>query len=280
MKIGAHLSGGVSILTTAENAVEFGFDAVQVFLNSPTALTFPKLPKDIISRYCKDYGHLETICHGPFVLSLANDVTVNDNMVVKYLSNALVLCHALGSKHYVVHCGGNPKGPHRGMKAIRRRVLAAIKKTPYFDTIISLETTSGGGTKVGRFSQLRALVSELNHPRVKMTVDTAHMYADGYNLERASVCRKLLPYKDLIDVIHLNDPDCNVKLGGHLDRHNCVFGQGGIGVNPLAGIAIDFCEKIIIVECRSPDIASRNVDIIKARVDEVRELPKQLLPSS
>jgi deoxyribonuclease-4 len=103
-----------------------------------------------------------------------------------------------------------------------------------FGVKILLETTAGQGTNLGyKFEQLagiRRLVKKKS--KIGFCLDTAHIFAAGYDLRTKSVYDKtisefdkILGLKNLF-VIHINDS--KKDLGSRVDRHEHI-GKGFLG---------------------------------------------------
>jgi deoxyribonuclease-4 len=77
-------------------------------------------------------------------------------------------------------------------------------------------------------------------PRVGVCLDTAHVWAAGYDLinEYDSIIEQFDRVIGLarLGCLHLNDS--KATLGSHLDRHNLI-GEGSIGAEPFRRIMTD-----------------------------------------
>jgi deoxyribonuclease-4 len=107
-----------------------------------------------------------------------------------------------------------------------------------------LEATAGQGTSIGyRFEQLKKII-ELVDERERMTVciDTAHIWAAGYNIRDQKEYKKVIKEFDdiiglnLLKCIHMNDS--KKELGSRVDRHDHI-GKGFIGLEGFTNIMND-----------------------------------------
>lgn len=107
-----------------------------------------------------------------------------------------------------------------------------------------LEGTAGQGTALGAtFDELARFldrIPESLRPRVAVCLDTAHLWAAGYDLVRAfdDVLAQLDATLGLsrLGLLHLNDS--RAALGSRLDRHQHI-GMGTLGDGPFRRIMTD-----------------------------------------
>ncbi|PYI77484.1 MAG: hypothetical protein DMF04_06185, partial [Verrucomicrobia bacterium] len=102
-------------------------------------------------------------------------------------------------------------------------------------TKIALETTAGQGSCLGyRFEQIAHIIKNVREPeRLCVCLDTAHIFAAGYDMGSAAGAKKSFREfdrvigRDRLAAIHLNDSkSCG---GSRVDRHAHI-GKGEIGL--------------------------------------------------
>ena len=121
------------------------------------------------------------------------------------------------------------------------RVLAGLPKTK---TRIALETTAGQGSCLGhRFEHLAYIIANVREPeRLCVCLDTAHVFAAGYELATEKLTRKTFVEFDRIvglehlAALHLNDS--KTARGSRVDRHEHI-GKGRIGLEAFRFIMRD-----------------------------------------
>ena len=111
------------------------------------------------------------------------------------------------------------------------------------DVEVWIEGTAGSGTALGaRFEELRDLRNALPatvRSRVGFCLDTAHLHAVGYDLNRVeSVWEEFdrVVGFDLLKCLHLNDS--RAARGSRVDRHEWIA-EGRIGPAPFRHIMRD-----------------------------------------
>ena len=91
-------------------------------------------------------------------------------------------------------------------------------------TKILIETTAEGGNYL-KFDDIIDFINN-NKLNIGMVIDTAHLYAAGYNSEQ--IIDLIKTNNKIIDCIHLNNPSPNVNFGEHKDQHDIsLFNKNG-----------------------------------------------------
>jgi apurinic endonuclease APN1 len=112
-------------------------------------------------------------------------------------------------------------------------VKQAAKNLPPTSLRILLENTAGMGTALGaRLEELGDILNALQSLEVGACLDTAHLFAAGYDIKSETGLASTLELIDRaiglerIPVFHVNDS--KIPLGGRVDRHEHI-GKGKIG---------------------------------------------------
>jgi deoxyribonuclease IV len=111
-----------------------------------------------------------------------------------------------------------------------------IRKIPKVKTKIALEITAGQGSCIGhRFEHLAHIIANVREPeRLCVCLDTAHLFAAGYDISNESGVKKTFREFDRIIgcdwlvAIHVNDS--KTPCGSRVDRHEHI-GKGRIGLD-------------------------------------------------
>jgi deoxyribonuclease-4 len=107
-----------------------------------------------------------------------------------------------------------------------------------------LEATAGQGTAIGyRFEQLKKIIDMVDEKeRMSVCIDTAHIFAAGYNIKDPKEYKKVIKEfddiigLDLLNCLHMNDS--KKELGSRVDRHDHI-GKGFIGLEGFSNIMND-----------------------------------------
>lgn len=235
--LGAHVSvaGGLSL--AFERAREIEADAMQLFTKQPQRWAEPELTEEEVEAFraaltASPVG--VTVSHDSYLINLASEKPDLFEKSAAAFRAELGRSLRLGIDYVVTH-PGNATGGDRE-EALRRNAAAlgeAIEACPGATRVL-VETTAGSGTALGwRFGEIAELVGRIPsgpRRRVGVCLDTAHVYAAGYDLAG--------DYEEVMDafdaevglerlrLIHVNDS--RASLGSRVDRHAHI-GEGEIG---------------------------------------------------
>ena len=147
----------------------------------------------------------------------------------------LVRAVALGADYLVVHPGSGREGDRNSaVSGNLAKSAAGARGLRLGDLQILLENTAGQGTSVGwRFEEMKAILEGVPDLRIGVCIDTAHVFASGWDIRSAKGSKRRLRLidstvgLDRVFVIHVNDS--KTPLGSRVDRHEHI-GKGKIGL--------------------------------------------------
>lgn len=181
--------------------------------------------------------------HDSYLINLASpDVVLRARSFDSFLSE-LRRCAALGLQFLVSHPGNFMDDRASGMERNAESIGAALEAVPG-KTMILMETTAGSGTAIGstfeEMARLIELVPGKHRRRVGICIDTAHIFAAGYDIA-SDYDGVIKQFDDIIGLrrlrmMHLNDS--KAPLGSHRDRHELI-GEGAIGEGAFRRIMND-----------------------------------------
>jgi deoxyribonuclease IV len=134
----------------------------------------------------------------------------------------------------VVHPGSCGDCKHdQATRLAVESVKQAAKNLPPTSLRILLENTAGMGTALGaRLEELGEMLNALHSLQVGACLDTAHLFAAGYDIKSEAGLASTLELIDSViglervPVFHVNDS--KIPLAGRVDRHEHI-GKGKIG---------------------------------------------------
>ena len=244
--LGAHVSVAGGIWEAANRCVEISSTASQIFTKQANRWVEREVDDSELTRYRTGMGTTTvrwTCAHDSYLINLASpDPTLRARSIESFRCE-LRRCHALGLDALVSHPGNfiddRDAGLARNADAIAEALEAEVGSTH-----LLMELTAGQGTVLGStFEEMAALIEAVPkalRSRIGVCLDTAHVWAAGYNLinDYDGVIQQ---FDDVIGLsrlkaLHLNDS--KAKLGSHLDRHELI-GEGTIGAQPFRRIMTD-----------------------------------------
>jgi deoxyribonuclease IV len=185
----------------------------------------------------------ETCAHDSYLINLASPDPVLRRRSIESFTEELRRSNALGLNYLVSHPGNYMDDRADGIARNADGIAEALDKVAG-PTILLLETTAGSGTVLGaNFEEMAEILQRLPAPlqeRVGVCVDTAHIFAAGYDLvnDYEGVWTR---FADVIGMhrlrmMHLNDS--KAPLGSRRDRHELI-GEGMIGEQAFRRIMND-----------------------------------------
>jgi len=244
--LGAHMSirGGVSM--AIERARSIRCTAMQIFVkNNMQWFARPLSPEEI--RAFVDHVQRDELLsifgHANYLINLAATNPQFRANSIRALSEELTRADQLQLPFLVVHPGAHlGAGEEAGLERIVASIDRVLAGIPKINTRIALETTAGQGSCLGS-KFLAYIISRVREPeRLCVCLDTAHVFAAGYDISSDSSIRKTFREFDRaigrnrLVAIHLNDS--KTACGSRVDRHEHI-GKGRIGLDAFGFIMRD-----------------------------------------
>ncbi|HZR05281.1 MAG TPA: deoxyribonuclease IV [Candidatus Udaeobacter sp.] len=246
--LGAHMSiaGGVDM--AIERARSIGCTAMQMFVKNNMQWFARPLAREEARTFLEHHQRSELLsifAHANYLINLAATNGQFHANSIRSLSEELVRADQLELPFLVLHPGAHlGAGEEAGLEKIVESIDCVLSGLPKIKTRIALETTAGQGSCLGnRFEHLAYIVSGVREPeRLCVCLDTAHVFAAGYNLDSEASVRKTFREFDRVVglnrlvAIHLNDS--KTARGARVDRHEHI-GKGKIGLSAFRFIMCD-----------------------------------------
>jgi deoxyribonuclease-4 len=244
--LGAHMSIAGGYYKAVDAAAQFGMDTVQIFTKNNNQWRAKPLTDEDVRLFreaLERTGVRKPCAHDSYLINLASpDDLLRLRSLLSFITE-LKRCRSLGVPFIVSHPGNFMNDRASGLERNAEALGTALECAPG-ETIVLLETTAGSGTALGAsFEELAAIIELLPAPlaqRVGVCVDTAHIFAAGYNLvgDYDGVWNRLADSVgwQRLRMMHLNDS--KAPLGSRRDRHELI-GEGAIGEEPFRRIMND-----------------------------------------
>ncbi|MBW7934476.1 MAG: deoxyribonuclease IV [Gemmatimonadaceae bacterium] len=244
--LGAHVSTSGGSGTAPPRGVDIGATAIQLFT---------KQANQWKERLC-DTAEVEafrsalaatpvafTNAHDSYLINLASpDATLRARSIDSF-EHEMRRSNALGLNAVVSHPGNFMDDRASGIARNADAITEVLERVTG-PTRLLMELTAGQGTVIGSsFEEMAALLARLPSAlqgRVGVCLDTAHVFAAGYDLvgDYDGVISRFADVIGLhrLGLLHLNDS--KAPLGSKKDRHELI-GVGTIGDAPFRRIMTD-----------------------------------------
>lgn len=276
-KIGAHVSAAGSLDLSFDRALEIGAECTQIFISPPQQWFKKVYSQENILQYRQKTIHTgigPNFIHGAYLINLASENPLNVAKSVDWLIYSQRVAEQLGIEGTIFHIGSSGKMERsQALDQVTKAIYKILEKTG--DAQLILETSAGAGNTIGdEFFELGKIIKDLKDPRVKVCLDTQHIFASGYDIRTKKGLEKTMEEfdrevgVDLIVAIHTNDS--KTELGSHRDRHENI-GEGLIGKEGLAQILNHSALRNLPFIIETPGFANtgpdeENIKILKSLV--------------
>jgi deoxyribonuclease IV len=236
--LGAHMSIGGGTHMAIERARSIECTAMQIFVKNNMQWFARPLERGEISAFLDHAQRAElhsVFAHANYLINLAATNPQFHAHSLRSLSEELVRADQLELPFLVLHPGAHlGAGEEAGLAKIVTSIDHVFRGIPKVKTKIALETTAGQGSCLGhRFEHLAHIIGNIREPeRLCVCLDTAHVFAAGYDLATEKSTKRMFAEFDRIIglerlvALHLNDS--KTARGSRVDRHQHI-GKGQIG---------------------------------------------------
>jgi len=221
---------------------------MQIFTANQRTWKAPVITDAQVAQYHEalaDSGVAVVMSHDSYLVNLASPkLDVRARSLETFLAEQL-RCTRLEVPLLNFHPGAHlGSGEAAGIELVAAGMRRALETQPDSSTRLVIETTAGQGTNIGhQLEQVAEILALVDAPeRTGVCVDTAHVFAAGYDLGSERGYRAFwkrfdqLIGLDALVAFHLNDS--KTELGSRVDRHEEI-GKGKIGKAALTRLLRD-----------------------------------------
>ena len=239
IRIGIHTSIANDITGSLDLAHGLGANALQIFSASPRmwGKSATRIAEASAARFRarrKELGLGPLVIHDNYLINLASANPVLRTRSIQMFHQEIVAALALGADYLVAHPGcAKESSVDVAVAAIAQGLKQAARGLKLGDLKILLENTAGQGSSIGsRFEELKAILDLCAELPLGVCIDTAHMFAAGWDVRTPEGLDAALQHVDRtvgltrVFVIHTNDS--KTPCGSRVDRHENI-GKGKIG---------------------------------------------------
>jgi deoxyribonuclease IV len=273
LRIGIHTSIAGDVTGSLELAHGLGANALQIFSSSPRmwARGSSRIAETDAARFRarrKELALGPLVIHANYLINLASPNPVLRTQSVQAFHQEIVRGLALGADFLVVHPGSRLESSvEAAVAAIAESLKQGARGLNLGELRILLENTAGQGSSLGsRFEELKAVLDACPGLPLGVCIDTAHLFAAGWDIRKAEGLESALRHidgtvgLDRVRVVHMNDS--KMALGSRVDRHEQI-GKGKIGLDAFREILkhplLAACAFILETPIDKPGDDKRNV---------------------
>ena len=244
--LGAHISTAGGVALAPGRAVEIGATAMQIFTKVANQWKEKEIAPEDATAFQDELaksGVRFTNAHDSYLINLASpDAALRAKSRESFIME-LKRCNALKLDALCSHPGNFMDDRASGIARNADAITEALE-TVKGPTRLLMELTAGQGTVIGAtFEEMAELINRIpaaQRKRVGVCLDTAHVFAAGYDLvnDYDGVWARFadtIGYQRL-GLLHLNDSAA--PLGAKKDRH-ALIGEGHLGDAPFRRIMRD-----------------------------------------
>lgn len=261
---------------------KIGGNTLQIFSASPRGWNTASITEEQKKNFLEKRQQLNIgpiFFHASYLVNFADNGRIADNSKNSLIAEMSVAAE-IGILGSIVHLGSFKKTPpslfdttsESGYKTLIDNICFVLDHTPknvYF--IIE----NAGNNKIGKnIAEIAAIIRDVQSDRIRVCLDTCHLYSAGYNLGSPDTLdaflgefEKLIGLDKLI-AIHANDS--RDPFGSGRDRHENI-GQGTLSLRPFELLIHDSRTKHLPFIIETPGFDGtgpdkKNLDILKSLV--------------
>ena len=274
--IGAHVSSSGGVYNAPVNANEIGATAFAMFTKNQKRWVAKPLDEKTINKFkdkMDEFGYTADMVlpHDSYLINLGHPEIEKEEKSLNAFIDELKRVEQLGLKYLNFHPGSHLKkiSEEECLTKIAKNINFALKETE--SSIAVIETTAGQGSNLGyKFEHLAFIIDLIeDKERIGVCIDTAHIFAAGYDLRTKDAYEKTMQEFDEIvgfkylKGMHINDS--KAKFASRVDRHHSL-GKGEIGIDAFKFIMQD--KRIdnipLVLETIEPEIWPDEIKLLKS----------------
>ena len=283
--VGAHVSSSGGVWNAPINANKIGAKGFALFTKNQKRWEAKPLDNKTISKFkekMEEFGYKPEMVlpHDSYLINLGSPEIEKEEKSLKAFIDELKRVEQLGLIYLNFHPGSHLKkiDEEECLRKIAKNINISLKETE--SAIAVMETTAGQGSNLGfKFEHLAFIIDLIEDKnRIGVCIDTAHIFAAGYDLRTKEAYEKTMNQFDKIigfkylKGMHLNDS--KAKLGSRVDRHHSL-GKGEIGLDTFKFIMND--KRIdnipLILETIDPTIWKEEIKLLYSFEGELSITP-------
>lgn len=271
--VGGHVSAAGGLQEVVARARERQFDVIQLFASPPQGykpITHTIEEAHAFRDECRENNISAVFFHAIYLLNLASEKPFIVHQSKQSLVDYMRFGHEAGTVGTIFHVGSVGKGQFSDRRVqIIEAMREIIKETPE-DQYLIMENAAGGGGRVGvTLDELSQLHDGVGSERLKLCLDTQHLWGSGINVGERDIFGKWLEELNkkigIEHVVCLHVNDSKVPYASMKDRHENI-GEGSIGKEGLRNAlsqsmlqGIPLIMEVPGFDDKGPDLKNRDI---------------------
>ncbi len=278
--VGAHVSAAGGVHNAPKNAKNINAKAFALFTKNQRQWKAKPLATEHIEKFNEELekARIEKkhiLPHDSYLINLGHPEEAKRQKSLDAFLDEVERCELLGLDKLNFHPGSHLKkiSEEECLELIAESMNEALRQSDNVTLVI--ENTAGQGSNLGyKFEHLRYLIDRsIDKSRVGVCLDTAHMFAAGYDIRTPEAYEKTM--KEFDEIVgfeylrgmHINDS--KAAFASRVDRHHSL-GEGHIGLEAFKLIMND--ERIddipLILETIDDSIWAQEIELLYSFVEE------------
>lgn len=216
---GAHVGTQGYYPNALKCAIEHGMTAIQIELGDLTKGTVRNPDQKETTEYLNllHENDIKVFVHMPYILNTANPT--KPGWVKKIFSDWIGVADKLECSGIVWHPGSHKEATmEQGVENFQKFIEYLLPKT---EMLLLPENTAGSGTAIANdLPRLFDMIEMFPVDRVKITFDSCHAWASGFDLASLAERTWLHAREDRIGLVHANNSEA--PFGSHRDKHASI----------------------------------------------------------
>ena len=275
LRVGAHASIAGGVHNAIDEQREYDGNCGQIFSHSPQVWQDPNIGDDEAEQFrtgASDHDLGPWVIHSSYLVNLCTPKDDLREKSVDSMQKEVDAAAKLDIDYVNVHLGAHTGAGVDGGLDNAASALAELD-VPGGVTVL-VESDAGSGTKLGGDFEHLATVLERSAQDLEVCLDTAHMFAAGYDLSTpAAVDETLGEFDDVVGAenlacVHLNDS--KHECGTNKDEHAHI-GEGLIGADGMRAFVNHDLSRDVPLVLETPTEDGKSFAWNVERVKELRE---------
>ena len=237
MKVGAHVSSAGGLDKAIDRGQEMGAETIQIFVSSPQGWAFKPIAPAVIEKFnekAAQTGIGPNFLHCIYLVSLGAPTEEHLQKSVTALTNYMQTAGAIGASGVIFHAGSHRGAGYEAVFDQAVRAMEQVLDASPEDVSLVIENSAGMGDHIcSSFEEIGRLMNAIDNPRVKVCLDTQHLYAAGFDIVIPDGLEQTMEEFDreigMDNLVAVHANDSKTPLASAVDRHENI-GEGHMGV--------------------------------------------------